>query len=63
MSKKNWLRERLDEGLVILSSKKKMGFPSDPKYMGYKGFEQEAMPEGFGLYDTNQCPFTATDSL
>lgn len=26
-------------GLVILSSKKKMGFLSDPKYMKYKGFE------------------------
>ena len=25
MSKKNWLKDRLDEGLVILSSKKKMG--------------------------------------
>ncbi len=39
MSKKNWLKDRLDEGLVILSSKKKMGFLSDPKYMGYKGFQ------------------------
>ena len=78
------------KGLVILSSKKKMGFLSDPKYMGYKGFqtsdkaepyfelmvlpfEEEAslpcfrdsvrrhedMPEGFVLYYTNQCPFTA----
>lgn len=27
------------QGLVILSSKKKMGFLSDPKYMKYKGFE------------------------
>ena len=35
MSKKNWLKDRLDEGLVVLSSKKKMGFLSDPKYMGY----------------------------
>lgn len=26
-------------GLVILSSKKKMGFLSDPQYMKYKGFE------------------------
>ena len=39
MSKKNWLRERLDEGLVILSSKKKKEFLSDPKYMKHKGFE------------------------
>lgn len=27
------------KGIVILSSKKKMGFLSDPKYMKYKGFE------------------------
>ncbi|WP_289292185.1 N-acetyltransferase [Sporofaciens musculi] len=78
------------EGLVILSSKKKMGFLSDPKYMNYKGFQtadtaepyfelmylpfgegaplprfrdtvhgHEALPEGFVLYYTNQCPFTA----
>jgi len=78
------------KGLVILSSKKKMGFLSDPKYMSYKGFqtvdtaepyfelmylpfEEDAslprfrdsmgrhgdMPEGFVLYYTNQCPFTA----
>ena len=78
------------KGLVILSSKKKMGFLSDPKYMGYKGFRRadtaepyfelmvlpfeegaplprfrdtvrrrEDMPEGFVLYYTNQCPFTA----
>ena len=78
------------KGLVILSSKKKMGFLSDPKYMGYKGFQTadttepyfelmylpfeesaplprfrdsvrgyEDLPEGFVLYYTNQCPFTA----
>ena len=78
------------KGLVILSSKKKMGFLSDPKYMGYKGFQtadtaepyfelmylpfeegaplpcfrdsvrgHEDLPEGFVLYYTNQCPFTA----
>lgn len=39
MSKKAWLKERFNEGLVFLSSKKKMGFLSDPKYMKYKGFE------------------------
>ncbi len=39
MSKKNRLKDRLDEGLVILSSRKKMGFLSDPKYMGYMGFQ------------------------
>ena len=78
------------KGLVILSSKKKMGFLSDPKYMSYKGFQtadtaepyfelmylpfeegaplprfrdsvrrHEDLPEGFVLYYTNQCPFTA----
>ena len=101
MSKKNWLKDRLDactrdskakgkKGLVILSSKKKMGFLSDPKYMSYKGFQtadtaepyfelmylpfeegaplprfrdtvrgHEDLTEGFVLYYTNQCPFTA----
>lgn len=78
------------KGLVILSSKKKLGFLSDPGYMRHKGFvtadtaepyfellylpfmkgterprfrdtvrEQSAMPQGFVLYYTNQCPFTA----
>ena len=78
------------KGLVLLSSKKKMGFLSDPKYMSYKGFQtadtaepyfelmylpfeegaplprfrdsvrgHEDLPEGFVLYYTNQCPFTA----
>ena len=28
ISKKNWLQEQLDEGLAILSSKKKIGFLS-----------------------------------
>lgn len=32
-------REKGKKGLVILSSKKKMGYLSDPKYMKYKGFE------------------------
>ena len=66
MSKKNWLKDRLNEGLAFLPSRKKMGFLSDPKYMGYKGFQtgdsvgrHEDMPEGFVLYYTNQCPFTA----
>ena len=83
-------KEKGKKGLVILSSKKKMGFLSDPKYLKYKGFEtvdtaepyfelmyvpfdesaekpcfrntvqnHEKMPEGFALYYTNQCPFTA----
>lgn len=32
-------RAKGKQGLVALSSKKKMGFLSDPKYMRYKGFE------------------------
>ncbi|MCI9363189.1 MAG: GNAT family N-acetyltransferase [Oscillospiraceae bacterium] len=32
-------KEKGKKGLVILSSKKKMGYLSDPKYMKYKGFE------------------------
>lgn len=32
-------KEKGKKGLVILSSKKKMGYLSDPKYMRYKGFE------------------------
>lgn len=78
------------KGLIILSSKKKMGFLADPKYLKYKGFktvdyanpyfelmylpfdqdgdkpsfkqivkQQISMADGFTLYYTNQCPFTA----
>ncbi len=78
------------KGLVVLSSKKKAGFLSDPKHLRYKGFEtvdtadpyfelmylpfgenadrprfrdtvrdHGDMPEGFALYYTSQCPFTA----
>lgn len=80
------------KGIVILSSKKKMGFLSDYKYLTYKGFEvvdtvdpyfelmcmsfdeSEKKPhfksflkdsnnnvskDGFVLYYTSQCPFTA----
>lgn len=32
-------KEKRKKGLVILSSKKKSGFLSDPKYLQYKGFE------------------------
>lgn len=32
-------KEKGKKGLVVLSSKKKMGFLSDPKYLQYKGFE------------------------
>lgn len=78
------------KGLVILSSKKKMGFLADSKYLKYKGFETadmaspyfelmylpfdkdtdkpcfrktvkeyQGISNGFVLYYTNQCPFTA----
>lgn len=83
-------RAKGKKGLAVLSSKKKQGFLSDPGYMKYKGFvtadtadpcfellylpfeedaerprfrntvrEHEAMSDGFVLYYTNQCPFTA----
>lgn len=83
-------KEKGKKGLVILSSKKKQGFLSEPKYLKYKGFEtadtaapyfelmylsfsenagepcfrdsvhsHEKIPNGFVLYYTNQCPFTA----
>lgn len=86
-------REKGKKGLVLLSSAKKMGFLSDPKYMKYKGFEtvdtaapyfelmylpfdgnaekprfkpcvkatgnQGGGQDGFTLYYTSQCPFTA----
>lgn len=85
-------KEKEKKGLVVLSSKKKMGFLSDPKYMKYKGFEtvditspyfelmylpfdknakkpffkysvketeHSGIQNGFTLYYTSQCPFTA----
>ncbi len=85
-------REKGKKGLCILSSKKKMGFLADCKYLKYKGFElsDKAEPyfelwylpfnekaekpkfkahlkekcecenkDGFTVYYTNQCPFTA----
>lgn len=85
-------KEKGKKGLAVLSSKKKMGFLSDPKYLAYKGFQvaDEAEPyfqlmylpfeenagipsfkshlknsreqvpqQGFALYYTSQCPFTA----
>lgn len=83
-------RNKEREGLVILSSKKKMGFLADAEYLKYKGFEtvdtanpyfelmylpfnknadkpcftksvkeHQNMQNGFTLYYTNQCPFTA----
>ena len=85
-------REKGKKGLVTLSSKKKMGFLSDPKFLRYKGFEtadtaapyfellylpfdksagkprftasvkepgRSGMPDGFTIFYTSQCPFTA----
>lgn len=85
-------KEKGKKGLVILSAKKKMGYLSDPKFMKYKGFEtvdaanpyfelmylpfdksaakpcfkssvketgHNGMQDGFLLYYTSQCPFTA----
>ena len=84
-------KEKGKKGLVILSSKKKRGYLSDPGYMKHKGFEvadsvgpyfellylpfgeDEEKPQfkqhvkeaqsngadGFTLYYTSQCPFTA----
>ena len=83
-------RAKGKKGLVVLSSQKKLGFLSDPGYMRHRGFDTAdraepyfellylpfeegaerprfrdtvrahgAMPEGFVLYYTHQCPFTA----
>jgi len=83
-------REKGKKGLCVLSSKKKMPFLSDPKYLKYKGFavadtaepyyELMYLPfdagapkpcfkpsvktpkigfQGFVLYYSHQCPFTA----
>ena len=85
-------KEKGKKGLVVLSSTKKKGFLSDPKYLIYKGFKiadtanpyfelmylpfyedslkpcfksqvkdisKEVCRDGFTLYYTSQCPFTA----
>lgn len=83
-------KEKSKKGLVVLSSKKKMPYLSDPKFLRYKGFtvadtaepyyelmylpfDKSALPphfkdtvkppktdkQGFVLYYTHQCPFTA----
>lgn len=83
-------KEKGKKGLVVLSSKKKMPFLSDPDFLKYKGFKlaDKASPyfellylpfnsdsykpsfkenainpcleeEGFVLFYTHQCPFTA----
>ena len=43
------------KGLVILSSKKKMGFLSDPGYMKYKGFETVDVAEPY--FELMYLPF------
>ena len=43
------------KGLVVLSSKKKMGFLSDPKYMGYKGFQTADTAEPY--FELMYLPF------
>jgi len=43
------------DGLVILSSKKKMPFLSDPKYLKYKGFK--VCDEAYGQYELLCLPF------
>ncbi len=43
------------KGLVILSSKKKMGFLSDPKYLGYKGFQTADTTEPY--FELMYLPF------
>lgn len=83
-------KEKGKKGLIVLSSKKKMPFLSDPDFLKYKGFKlaDKASPyfellylpfnsdsykpsfkenvinprveeEGFILFYTHQCPFTA----
>lgn len=83
-------KEKGKKGLVILSSRKKMPFLSDPGYLRYKGFqaadhagpyyellylpfeegttkpeftqsvkERKPVEEGFVLYYSYQCPYTA----
>lgn len=85
-------KEKGRKGLVVLSSKKKLGYLSDPKYLKYKGFQtadtanpyfelmylpfnettekpcfkqhvkeagSKGEQDGFVLYYTSQCPFTA----
>ena len=78
MSKKNWLKDRLDEGkplfsflFTVLDARFQQqvrvsmplelpGYPQavNPCFRDSVG-RQEDMPEGFVLYYTNQCPFTA----
>lgn len=75
ISKKNWLKERLDEGLVFLKGnvRGKCFIEYIPAEYAWAPVEEgaplprfrdsvrghEDLPEGFVLYYTNQCPFTA----
>ena len=54
-------KEKGKKGLVILSSKKKMGFLSDPKYMGYKGFRTADTAEPY--FELMYLPFEEDSSL
>lgn len=49
-------REKGKKGLVALSSKKKMGFLSDPKYLRYKGFEAADAAEPY--FELLYLPFS-----
>ncbi len=40
MSKKNWLKDRLNEGLAFLPSRKKMGFLSGRNIWAIRAFRQ-----------------------
>lgn len=50
-------REAGKKGLVVLSSKKKKGFLSDPKYLTYKGFEVCDTAEPY--FELRVLPFEA----
>lgn len=51
-------REKGKQGLVVLSSKKKMPYLSDPKYLRYKGFKSADTAEPF--YELLYLPFSET---
>ena len=54
-------KEKGKKGLVILSSKKKMGFLSDPKYMSYKGFQTADIADPY--FELMYLPFGEDASL
>lgn len=51
-------REKQKNGLVILSSKKKMGFLADPAYLKYKGFETADVANPY--FELMYLPFAET---